>query len=56
MSAFKKLQMMLEKKGHSADSAGAIAATVGRNKYGKKVMATAAKEHKPAATVAKRGK
>ncbi len=53
MSKFKKLQSMLEKQGHSAESAGAIAASAGRKKFGKKVMAKSAAEHKPAASVQK---
>jgi hypothetical protein len=40
---FKKLQGQLEKQGHSKESAGAIAASIGRKKYGAKAMAS----HKP---------
>ncbi len=36
---FKKLEGKLEKKGYSKDSAGAIAASVGRKAYGNKAMA-----------------
>jgi hypothetical protein len=40
MSKFKKLQMSIERKeGKSPDSAAAIAASIGRKKYGAKGMA-----------------
>lgn len=39
MSAFKKLQGKLEAKGNSKKDAAAIAASIGRKKYGKKGMA-----------------
>lgn len=53
MSKFAKLQAMIEKHGYSKESAGAISASVGRKKFGKKVMTKAAAEHKPAASVQK---
>ena len=55
MSKFKKLQAMLEKQGHSKESAGAITAAAGRAKFGNKVMAEASRLHKPAASI-KKGK
>lgn len=39
---FKKLQSKIEGEGKSAASAGAIAAAIGRKKYGNKAMARAA--------------
>jgi hypothetical protein len=39
ISKFKQLQNKLQKEGHSASSAAAIAATIGRKKYGKAGMA-----------------
>ena len=56
MHPFKKLQGMLQKKGYSKDSAGAIAANAGRKKYGNATMATASKEHVTAQSVANRKK
>ena len=40
---FQKLQGKLQGKGYSAKSAGAIAASIGRKKYGNKAMARAAR-------------
>ena len=51
MSAFAKLKDKLMKKGKSEESAGAIAYSIGKKKFGAKRMAIAAKEHKPAAKV-----
>lgn len=48
MSKFKKLKAMLERKGYKESSAGAIAAHIGRQKYGKEAMKKAAVAHKPA--------
>jgi len=45
---------MLESKGHSKESAGNIAASIGRKKFGSKVMAKAAAEHKPASSFKKK--
>lgn len=42
---FKKLKGMLAAKG--AKNPGAVAASIGRAKYGDKAMAKAAHEHKP---------
>lgn len=56
MHPFKKLQALLQSKGYSKNSAGAIAAVQGRKRYGNKTMATAAKEHVTAESVAKRKK
>lgn len=36
---FKKLSRQIQRKGHSKSSANAIAASIGRKKYGKKGMA-----------------
>lgn len=36
---FKKLAGSLRRKGYSKEAAGAIAASIGRNKYGKKKFA-----------------
>jgi len=43
---FKKLKSKLQKSGKSAKAAGAIAATIGRKKYGKKKFQTAAAKGK----------
>ena len=43
---FKNLKSKLQKSGKSAKAAGAIAATIGRNKYGKKKFQTAAAKGK----------
>lgn len=56
MSKFKKLQEVLQKKGYSKESAGAIAHKIGVEKYGKKVMQKAAKEGVSAQTIKKREK
>lgn len=53
MSKFAKLKAMLESKGKSSNSAGAIAASIGRKKYGNKAMALGAKNHISAATAKK---
>lgn len=42
---FKKLKAMLAKKG--ASNPGAVAASIGRKKYGAEKMANAAASHKP---------
>lgn len=42
MSKFKQFEGRLESKGYSEDSATKIAASVGRKKYGAKVMSKAA--------------
>lgn len=44
MSAFKKFVNTLRDKGYSKESAGAIAYSAGKKKYGAKAMAGAAKE------------
>lgn len=44
---FDKLKKKIEKSGKSGASAGAIAASIGRKKYGKEKMAEAAKKGKP---------
>jgi len=51
MSAFKRLQSALQNKGYSEESAGAIAASAGRRKYGAKIMRVAAKKHMSAQSV-----
>ena len=43
---FNKLQGKIEGKGYSKEAAGAIAASVGRKKYGKKKFDTAAAKGK----------
>ena len=40
---FSKVQGSIEKEGYSKQAAGAITAAIGRKKYGKKAMASAAK-------------
>ena len=54
MSAFKKLQSKIEKEGKSKEAAGAIAAKVGREKYGAKVMAKAAAKGVSAKSIKKK--
>lgn len=44
MSAFKKFTNALQKKGYSKESAGAIAASAGRKKFGKTAMEGASKK------------
>jgi len=44
---FKALQGKLERSGHSKESAGAIAASIGAKKYGKAAMHKAAASHTP---------
>ena len=44
MGAFKKFTKALQSKGYSKESAGAIAASAGDKKYGKKAMQGAAKK------------
>ena len=41
-TGFKKLKKNIQAQGKSASSAGAIAASIGRKKYGKKAMSRAA--------------
>ena len=55
-SKFDKMQSALEKKGYSEKASGAIAATIGREKYGKTVMAKAAAKGVSAASIAKKKK
>lgn len=43
MSAFKKMEGALERKGYSEDSAARITAAAGNKKYGKETMQKAAK-------------
>lgn len=52
MSKFEALKRRLDQK-LGVTNAGALAASIGRKKYGAKVMAKAAAEGKPAASVAK---
>jgi hypothetical protein len=56
MHPFKKLQGMLQGKGYSKESAGAIAYSAGKKKFGNQTMKTAAKEHVTAQSVANRKK
>lgn len=56
MSKFEALKNKLAKQGYSSESAGNIAYSVGKKKYGKKVMSKAAHEHKPASEVKKGNK
>lgn len=44
---FKKLEKKIEKSGKSVESAGAIAASIGRKKYGATAMKKAAATGKP---------
>ena len=53
MSAFKRLQSALQNRGYSKESAGAIAASQGRKKWGVKVMQAASKKHISAKSAAK---
>lgn len=46
-TGFDKLKKKIEESGKSSASAGAIAAAIGRKKYGKAKMAEAAKKGKP---------
>lgn len=51
MSKFNELKKKLMSEGKSEDQAGGIAYSVGVKKFGKKKMALASKEHKPASKV-----